>query len=107
MTIKQAKTNGTKSSADVRAAASRLYRFARHRERMMNFYGAWKTKERMESVSRILKRLDFFRNSYNLANVLLKLQKDAYLIAAGRSSKFYESEQQKLESIFETAKANL
>ena len=90
---------------EARKLANRLRRYARHRLRMMNHYGALKSMDRVQAADRILKQLDVHHNSTNLSKVINRLEGDAYHIAPGRLSKFRDSALKELESIFSHAKS--
>jgi hypothetical protein len=76
-------------------------RFVRQRNRLMERFGAWRTPRRLRIVSRLLRELDFAR-SYSLENkcrLIIRLIPDMQDIAAGRSSRYFNGEQKKLQRL--------
>jgi len=87
----------------------KLKRFVRHRERQMNFYGAYKTLEKMTVVSKLLKICDLYRdkNDVVVSRVVLQQEEEIRKIMPGRSSEFYDSDYKKLIGILDACKQNL
>lgn len=84
-------------------------RYVRHRERMMLAYGAVKTKERMETVSRMLNLLDHFTNadSHTKCKVILRHLYLLKRLAAGAGSRYYTSDINKLADFGQFCKNQL
>lgn len=76
----------------------KVVRYVQHRERLMHFYGAWKTTERMAAIAAIHNQLEHFKHHglVSQCRLILRLLPDLRSIAAGESSKYYHSDQEKL-----------
>jgi hypothetical protein len=87
---------------DKKEIIQKVQRFVRHRERMMSEHGALKTLSKVQSATRILRILNYFKdkNTLVISRQILKLRKDFNNILPGRTSKFYESDIKKVNEIF-------
>lgn len=75
--------------------------FVRHRERLMLHYGALRTTHRMKTVGELFRLLDHFKNASDQAKVRV-ISNHLHLlhtIAAGRKSKYRNSDLAKIEAI--------
>lgn len=81
--------------------------FVKHRERMMEQYGALKTTERMAAVSRMKNELNIFQFNppRSKATYVLRCSGQLQLIAAGLESKYFDSDQEKINEMMAEAEA--
>jgi hypothetical protein len=89
----------TSSKANKQEIITRAKRLVRHRERMMLQYGA---SPKLKTVSAILNRLDFFseRDAKAICRVIISMRDEIESILAGKTSKFYRSDQKKAYELF-------
>jgi hypothetical protein len=76
-------------------------KFVRHRERMMKEHGAKMTLGKMDSVTKLLETINFYKenNIRVLARAILRKQDHLKSILPGRSSKFHDSSIKKVDEI--------
>lgn len=84
-----------------------LRSFINHRERMMEHYGALKTEDRMKAISRMKNELNIFQHNppKSKATYVLRCNGFMQMLAAGKSSKYYDSDQDKIYAMLEEAES--
>jgi hypothetical protein len=86
-----------------------LRKFVKHRERMMDQHGAYKTLEKMNMVTKLLRVCDMNKTSNIkiISKVILMQEGNIRKIMPGRTSNFYESAYKKLDAMLGICKENL
>lgn len=81
---------------------SSIRRLVRHRERMMQEFGARMTMDKLEAITKIRNTVSWCESKSLKATsvMVLKAKESFYKIMPGESSKFYESDHNKLLKIF-------
>jgi hypothetical protein len=76
---------------------------------MMNEHGAYKNLRKMNVITKILRILDFYKNSpvKVISRQIVKLEFEFSEIMPGRTSKFYESAYKTKDEIMSVCKGNL
>lgn len=75
-----------------------ITKWINHRERMMMMYGAFKSLQRISTITTLRTQLEAVRmqNTAIQCRMVLQLLGDLYSIAAGKASRYYHSDQCKI-----------
>jgi hypothetical protein len=86
-----------------------MRRWVQHRERLMDYYGAFKSMPRVQAASLVLMMTDLYRDDTNKrkCELALRMLEPMQIMAAGKRSKYYHSDQERIASFEQYARTYL